>query len=82
VTAYWGIVHASGLNYNKTWAVFDAKGLQKSAKCIYQATRQANTLAHSVDAWKNGVVESIQHYLELKWRVRDLAFTCLLWNSC
>ena len=58
---FWGIAYASGPNYNKTWAAFDAKDLQKSAECTYQATRQANALTGSVSAWEKAVVEALQH---------------------
>lgn len=68
---HWGIAYASGPNYNKTWAAFDAADLKKSALQTYEATRRAKEVMATAQPWEKAVIEALQHRFPVEHALDD-----------
>lgn len=60
--AYWGLAYAAGLNYNKTWIMFDSSDLRKSVQQCHNFVKKAKELAshEHVKPVERALIDAIQ----------------------
>jgi hypothetical protein len=57
---YWGLAYASGPNYNKTWARFDKRDLQKSIFKCHVLCKDAIEHLHGASPAEQALIQALQ----------------------
>ncbi|KAJ9622818.1 hypothetical protein H2204_011427 [Knufia peltigerae] len=59
--AYWGWAYAAGPNYNKSWAMFDKKDLDKTVPRCHDVAKTALAKGGLVTPVEKALIEALQH---------------------
>ncbi|MGH3312367.1 MAG: tetratricopeptide repeat protein [Streptomyces sp.] len=74
--ASWGIAYALGPNYNKPWESFDPAELEMSVSRAFDASAQAERLAHLATPVERALIGALRHRCPQPEAVADLS----VWN--
>ncbi|MGP3975828.1 tetratricopeptide repeat protein [Streptomyces sp. 8N114] len=74
--ASWGIAYALGPNYNKPWERFDPADLETSVSRAFEASAQAERLAHRATPVERALIGALRHRYPRSEAVSDLS----VWN--
>ncbi|MGP3991238.1 hypothetical protein [Streptomyces sp. 3N207] len=71
--ASWGIAYALGPNYNKPWERFDPADLETSVSRAFEASAQAERLAHRATPVERALISALRHRYPQPEPVSDLS---------
>lgn len=68
---YWGYAFAAGPNYNKSWAMFDKKDLEKTVPMCYDVAKVALEKSASASSVEKALIRALQRRFESTEVVED-----------